>query len=171
MLGRACGQSGVGLEKGLGVECGLEVGQFDIRSGGECRCLAQVSEHVCLQRNVRGQTMFGTTQSTIGHREYKAHFATNQQTRLKPFSASKAPFFRPRCPADLEKNHSFKRNTSQTCVSPASVMWNNGERGGREREGGRGGGEEGQIIKCPRRSHRSELPSETRRFTSHSRRP
>ena len=47
--------------------------------------------------------MFGTTQSTTGQREYRAHSSKNQQTRLKPFAPSFF-FVQPLpCPADTEK--------------------------------------------------------------------
>ena len=50
-----------------------------------------MSKQVCLQWNVRGQTMPDTTQSSRGQREYRAHSATNQQTMLKPFVSQRSP--------------------------------------------------------------------------------
>ena len=74
-------RAGSGWEKNLVLRVRLDVGQFDTKIVvGRRRVwvsLAQVSEQVCL--NVRGQTMFGTTQSTKSQREYRAHSAKNQR--------------------------------------------------------------------------------------------
>ena len=96
--------------------------------------LAQVSEEqVCLQRNVRGQTMFGAQHSTTGQREDRAPMARNHTARqanaktgprwreinkpgCKHFKPAKRLSFRPFVWLTLTRV--FAREPSQTYVVP-----------------------------------------------------